>query len=51
MDLATRPPHRFSGKTMNLAAEGTELWRTLATAMIGLLLFESLFAAWVSRAR
>jgi hypothetical protein len=42
---------RFSGETMSLAAEGTELWRTLAAVMIGLLLFESLFAAWVGRAR
>jgi len=42
---------RFSGETMSLAAEGTELWRMLAAVMIGLLLFESLFAAWVGRAR
>jgi hypothetical protein len=42
---------RFSGETMSLAAEGTELWRTLAAVMIGLLLFESLFAAWVGRVR
>ena len=42
---------RFSGETMSLAAEGTELWRTLALVMMGLLLFESVFAAWVGRAR
>jgi len=42
---------RFSGESMSLAAEGTELWRTLAAVMIGLLLFESLFAAWVGRVR
>ena len=42
---------RFSGETMSLAAEGTELWRTLAAVMVALLLFESLFAAWIGRVR
>jgi Na+-transporting NADH:ubiquinone oxidoreductase subunit NqrB len=36
---------------MSLAAEGTELWRMLAIVMIGLLLLESLFAAWIGRPR
>ncbi|MBX3442210.1 MAG: BatA domain-containing protein [Planctomyces sp.] len=42
---------RFTGESLSLASEGTELWRSLAFAMIGLLLFESLFATWIGRVR
>jgi hypothetical protein len=42
---------RYTGESLSLASEGTELWRTLAAVMLGLLIFESLFAAWIGRAR
>jgi hypothetical protein len=41
----------YSGEEISLASEGTELWRTLAIVMFGLLIFESLFAAWIGRVR
>jgi hypothetical protein len=42
---------RYTGESMSLTTEGAELWRMAAMVMIGLLLFESLFAAWIGRVR
>jgi len=42
---------RFSGESIDVATEGTELWRYAALVLIGLVLFESVLAPWVGRAR
>lgn len=42
---------RFSGESIDVATEGTELWRYAVLALIGLVVFETLLAPWVGRAR
>ena len=42
---------RFSGESIDVATEGTELWRYAVLALIGLVVFESLLAPWVGRVR
>src|SRR5690606_18985814 len=42
---------RFSGESIDVATEGTELWRYAALVLIGLVLLESVLAPWVGRAR
>lgn len=41
----------FSGDSIEVATDGTELWRYAVVVLIGLIIFESLFAPWVGRAR
>ena len=42
---------RFTGETIDVTTEGTELWRYAVLVLVGLIVFESLLAPWVGRVR
>ena len=42
---------RYQGKEMDLATEGTELWRYLAVLLLGCLISESVLATFIGRRR
>ena len=59
MQFAPRAPDRpvegrivhVSGEALDISAAGAELWRYVVRVLLGLLIVETLLAAWIDRRR